>query len=108
MRGLHAKFPDRENKESVILNKTLSIKVMNIHIINTKLKSYCENLKRHASCTTCFKKISSQKSKNEIPSFWKRVSNFRLRGFQDSGLLNFKEREVTALPQMTTSGKIVN
>ena len=46
--------------------------------------------------------VKSQKMK----SFWKRVSNFRLGEFQDSGL--FKEREVTALPQMTTSGKIVN
>ena len=51
-------------------------------------------------------KKTIEKSKNEIPSFWIRVFNFRLRGFQDSGL--FKEREVTALPQMTTSGKIVN
>ena len=87
MRGLHAKFPDSENKESEILNKTLSIKVMNIYIINTKLKSYCENLKTvlktHALPASKKKdQVKSQKMK----SFWKRVSNLRLGEFQDSGL----------------------
>ena len=97
MRGLHAKFPDRENKESKIFNKILSIKFININIINTTVEN---------ACTTCLKKRTIRKSKNEIPSYLIRVFNFRLRGFQDSGL--FKEREVIALPQMTTSGKIVN